>query len=110
MDKQDRRVRKTREAIKEAFLDLIAARGFDALTVQDVSDAADINRSTFYAHFQDKFDLLDRTIREVLEKLVEDIRPEQMLRLPWMAYRGAKRILLTLYSFVIFESINGSTL
>jgi len=49
---------RTRRALKEALTDLILARGYEAVTVQDVIDHADVGRSTFYAHFIDKDDLL----------------------------------------------------
>jgi AcrR family transcriptional regulator len=54
----DRRVGKTRKALKEALTDLILAKGYEEVTVQDVIDRADVGRSTFYAHFIDKDDLL----------------------------------------------------
>jgi AcrR family transcriptional regulator len=54
----DRRVGKTRRALKEALTDLILEKGYEGVTVQDVIDRADIGRSTFYAHFADKDDLL----------------------------------------------------
>jgi AcrR family transcriptional regulator len=54
----DRRVSRTRKGLKEALTDLILAKGYEAVTVQDVIDRADVGRSTFYAHFIDKDDLL----------------------------------------------------
>jgi len=54
----DRRVNRTRAALKEALTDLILADGYEGVTVQDVIDRADVSRSTFYAHFVDKDDLL----------------------------------------------------
>ena len=54
----DRRVGKTRKALKEALTDLILEEGYEGVTVQDVIDRADVGRSTFYAHFLDKNDLL----------------------------------------------------
>lgn len=54
----DRRVGKTRRGLKDALTDLILERGYEAVTVQDIIDRADIGRSTFYAHFIDKDDLL----------------------------------------------------
>ena len=56
--KPDRRVSRTRRALKEALTDLILEKGYEAVTVQDVIDRADVGRSTFYAHFIDKDDLL----------------------------------------------------
>lgn len=54
----DRRVSRTRKALKEALTDLILERGYETVTIQDVIDRADVGRSTFYAHFIDKDDLL----------------------------------------------------
>jgi AcrR family transcriptional regulator len=54
----DRRVRRTRELLRNAFLSLIAEKGYDRITVQDILDRADVGRSTFYAHYRDKEDLL----------------------------------------------------
>ena len=54
----DRRVTRSRRALKEALTDLILERGYEAVTVHDVIDRADVGRSTFYAHFLDKDDLL----------------------------------------------------
>ena len=56
--KADRRVARTRRALKEALTDLILERGYESVTVQDVIDRADVGRSTFYAHFLDKDHLL----------------------------------------------------
>lgn len=54
----DRRVRRTRQLLIDALLALIVEHGYEVLTVQDVLDRADVGRSTFYAHFRDKDDLL----------------------------------------------------
>lgn len=54
----DRRTRKTRDALYSAFISLIVERGYDAISVQDIIDAADVGRTTFYAHFKSKDELL----------------------------------------------------
>lgn len=54
----DRRVSRTRRALKDALTDLILEKGYEAVTVQDIIDRADVGRSTFYSHFIDKDDLL----------------------------------------------------
>jgi AcrR family transcriptional regulator len=54
----DRRVRRTRASIADAFIGLVLERGYDRVTVQDILDRADVGRSTFYAHFRDKESLL----------------------------------------------------
>ena len=62
--KPDRRVSRTRRALKEALTDLILEKGYESVTVQDVIDRADVGRSTFYAHFPDKAALLTRLARD----------------------------------------------
>ncbi len=49
----DLRVLRTRKTIKEAFVELMEEKGFDAITVKDITTRAGINRGTFYAHYQD---------------------------------------------------------
>jgi AcrR family transcriptional regulator len=61
----DRRVRKTRRALHGALLELIIEKGYEAVTVQDIIDRADVVRSTFYAHFTDKQDLLRGGIQDL---------------------------------------------
>jgi AcrR family transcriptional regulator len=54
----DRRVRRTRQSLRRALVELILEKGYDRITVQEIIDRADVGRSTFYAHFVDKDDLL----------------------------------------------------
>lgn len=56
--KIDRRVRRSRGALGKALIELIQKKPFDAITVQEVLDRADVCRSTFYLHYHDKNDLL----------------------------------------------------
>jgi AcrR family transcriptional regulator len=62
-DKVDPRVVRTRKLIIDAFLSLIAETPFDDITVQDIAAQATVNRATFYAHFEDKYALLDAIIQ-----------------------------------------------
>ena len=62
-EKLDPRVKRTRQNIEQAFMELVKERGFPAVNVRDITDRAGINRATFYAHFPDKFVLLDRYIQ-----------------------------------------------
>jgi len=57
-EKQDRRVQRTRQLLNEALMALIVEKGYEAITVQDILDRANLGRSTFYAHYRDKDDLL----------------------------------------------------
>ncbi len=60
----DPRVTRTRKLIRDALTALIAEKSFEAITVQDIAERATINRATFYAHYTDKFALLDALVRE----------------------------------------------
>lgn len=64
--KIDRRRRYTLSVIREAFFALLAEVGFAKMTVADICRRADINRGTFYLHYEDKFALLDALIDEAL--------------------------------------------
>lgn len=66
---EDRRIIRTKEAIRAALVDLIEAKGFEALSVKDITAKANINRGTFYLHYKDKFDLLDQTLNEVIKDI-----------------------------------------
>ena len=65
----DRRSRRTRKALRDAFVALVLERGYDRLTVEDITERADVARPTFYAHFPHKEDLLT----SVFTELVEDV-------------------------------------
>lgn len=58
MSGEDKRVVRTREALSQAFLDLVAERDYEAITVADVIARADVGRSTFYQHYSSRDDLL----------------------------------------------------
>lgn len=63
-EKIDPRVKRTRNLLEQAFMQLIQEKGFQAVTVQDITERAGVNRATFYAHFADKYALLDHRIRQ----------------------------------------------
>jgi AcrR family transcriptional regulator len=61
----DRRVRRTRDAIHRALIGLMLEKGYDAVTVADIIERADIGRSTFYTHFTDKQHVLYTSLDEL---------------------------------------------
>jgi len=73
--REDRRAVRSKDAILEACLSLMEEIGFERVTVQLVVERANVNRSTFYAHYLDKYDLADRLVEGRLERLVAAIRP-----------------------------------
>ena len=75
------KVAKTKELLKETLLDLIEEKGFDAISVRDLTLNAGLNRGTFYLHYRDKYDLMEKNQNEVLEGLKEKLnylKPSEM--------------------------------
>ncbi len=73
--KLDPRVVRTRQLLRDALVSLVAEKGFNALTVQDIADRATLNRATFYLHYQDKHELLVNSLRDAIDELMADIGP-----------------------------------
>jgi len=91
MPKIDRRILKSQEAMKTAVIELMTEKSFDEITLQDISDRANISRGTIYLHYADKFDLLNKLIAEHIQKLrnicrsVADLDFREAI-LPWFEY------------------------
>lgn len=66
---EDRRSRRTTRLLKEALVALVLERGFDAVTVEDVTERADLSRATFYKYFKDRHALLDQIVVDLQEEL-----------------------------------------
>jgi len=75
----DRRLARTRSSLQKAFIELIQEKGYDATTVQDIIDRANVGRSTFYAHFPDKETLLMSGIEDLRAHLTERQRASRAL-------------------------------
>ncbi len=91
MSKVDRRILKSQEVIKKAVIDLMSEKNFDDITIQDISDRANVSRGTIYLHYVDKFDLLDKLIAEHINELRDMCELSAELdykdaNLPWFQY------------------------
>ena len=76
--KVDRRIQRTRTLLRDALMRLIIRRGYDEITIQDITDEANVARTTFYLHFSDKDDLLFSTMRDIYEELFAAFEGEDM--------------------------------
>ncbi len=65
----DRRIVRSKQALREALIDLMEERGFESLTVNDLCERANLNRGTFYNHYRDKEELLQTFEDEILGHL-----------------------------------------
>jgi AcrR family transcriptional regulator len=72
----DRRIQKTRNAIIEAFVGLMAEKSFEQLTINEIADRANVNRGTVYLHYVDKHDLLDQCMELHLNQLFLECAPD----------------------------------
>jgi AcrR family transcriptional regulator len=72
----DPRVKRTRHLLQQTLLDLMREQSFSAITVQDLAERSTLNRATFYAHFEDKYDLLDSIMREGVEQALASTVPD----------------------------------
>ena len=71
--KADRRSQRTYRLVSSAFAELLGEKPYEEILVQDILDRADIGRTTFYAHYFDKEDVLDSIVAEQLEMLTHQI-------------------------------------
>lgn len=69
-ERVDPRVKRTRKLLQQAFLELFQEKGFASITIQDITERATVNRATFYAHFPDKYALLDSIMRELFGQVL----------------------------------------
>lgn len=91
MPRVDRRIAKSQEAIKKAVIELMSEKNFDDITIQDISDRANVSRGTIYLHYMDKYDLLDKLIEEHIKEMREICESASELdfidaNLPWFEY------------------------
>ena len=65
----DRRIRYTRYALQNALIDCMQRKPFNRITVREICETADINRSTFYMHYKDIYELLDEIEEQVYQEI-----------------------------------------
>ncbi len=74
--KLDPRIKRTRQLLQQALMELMAEKSFQSITVGDITERATVNRVTFYAHFEDKHALLEYTLREMIKQQLYGQIPE----------------------------------
>lgn len=95
-EKLDPRVKRTRQMLEQAFLELVKEKGFQTISVQDVTERAGLNRATFYAHFPDKYALLDHAIQQSFRQEIE----QRMLNACHFTTENLRILILTVCEFV----------
>jgi len=94
----DRRIRRTQRSLHEALISLVLEKNYDSITVQEILDRADVGRSTFYAHFDGKDELLISGTHELRNTLNAALQGERS---------SAKVEVIIGFSGAMFEHANG---
>jgi len=96
--KEDRRVTRTRSALRQAFRDLVEEKGYEAVTIEDITEQANLGRTTFYLHYHDKEDLLLEDFADKLFALVENVSPRPIIQ--WFS-KGENNIVKAEFEMVL---------
>jgi AcrR family transcriptional regulator len=92
--KMDRRSQKTRDALTAAFAELVLSRGYEAVSIGDIAGKANVGRSTFYAHYTSKKDLLEESLQRPSSGLADcvgaEVTPQGLL--PLLAHFARQRV------------------
>lgn len=73
---QDRRTKRSQKALQQALIELLSENALQDVTVNAIAEQADVNRSTFYAHYTDKYDLFGACIRGFFEQSLAERLPD----------------------------------
>ena len=95
-EKEDPRVTRTRNLLEQAFMEVVTEKGFQSVSVQDITDKAGVNRATFYAHFSDKYALLDHSIRIQFKQELE----KRTLNVCTFSMENLRALIITVCEFV----------
>jgi AcrR family transcriptional regulator len=104
-EKMDPRVRRTRALIDQAFKEVLVEKGFQSGSVQDITEKAGINRSTFYLHFADKYTLLDYSISQSFRQELEKRSPDLLHYNP----QNLKSLIITVAEFILHANTHCKT-
>lgn len=75
----DLRIKKTKRAIRSAFAELIKEKPMEKITVKEIAERAEINKTTFYAHYETVYDLVDQLAQETVAEVISQINTAQNL-------------------------------
>lgn len=92
----DPRIKRTRQMLFQALVALLEEKGFDAITMQDIAERSTLNRGTIYAHYKDKFALLEAMVQEQFKALFQS----RMSQASPTCREGVRQLILTVCDFL----------
>ncbi len=104
-NKEDLRIIRTRKLLSNTLLDLMQEESIEKISVIDLCNKAMINRATFYAHFEDKYHLLNFALEELKDALYESFTRDNKFSNPYDAIKA----LLTMGADFVFDNRNHIT-
>ncbi|HJS18334.1 MAG TPA: TetR/AcrR family transcriptional regulator [Anaerolineales bacterium] len=99
-EKLDPRVKRTRSLLEHSFMEVVAEKGFHSVSVQDITEKAGVNRATFYAHFPDKYALLDYSVRQGFRQELE----KRTLNVCTFSMENLRALIITVCEFISIAS------
>lgn len=96
--KLDRRVKYTMKSLKDALIELLQTEHISKISVKSLCELADVNRSTFYAHFKDQYDLLQHIETEILDNIRNYLRDADYNEATPISFQVLNRILEHIYN------------
>lgn len=94
LSRHERRRLQTRNRLIQSTLKLVLENGFESISIQDITEQADLGRGTFYIHFKDKEDVVWTAFRDLFEELEQEAHQQLDRRLPQAEYYGLLNIFL----------------
>jgi AcrR family transcriptional regulator len=104
-EKTDPRIKRTRSLLSQAFLDVLAEKTFQSISVQDVTEKAGVNRSTFYLHFLDKYALLGYSITQLFREELD----KRMLHSCHFSPENLRSLIITVAEFILHSNKHCTT-
>lgn len=104
--KLDRRVIKTKKAIRNAFIDIISYKNIDDITIKEIADKADVDRKTIYNYYRGVYDIVDEFIEDTIhtfDEILIDIDTSNILENPMLIFNSLNEIINNNYE--LFSSI-----
>ena len=92
MPHPDRRIERTRRLLSQALIDLVVERGYDGLTIKQVTERAEVAYVTFFRHYRSLNELLAERLREIIQAMVEEIEGAAPAGGAWYTPEGGLRI------------------
>jgi len=92
LSRHERRRLQTRKLLIQTTLQLVLKKGYDAISIQDITDQADLGRGTFYIHFKDKEEVVWTAFRDLFQELEQEAHKQLDRRTPQVEYYGLLNI------------------